>query len=312
MDITLLATSTAFLAATIRMATPIALAGLGETISEKSGVINIGVEAIMLSGAFFSFLGMFSTGSVLLGLLFGMLGGVGASMLHAFLSIRCKANQTIAGLALNFLLLGLTSFLFLMKFGQTTTLPSITVIPTVKIPLLSRLPLLGESLFNQDPFVYLLLFLVLAIGILFYKTEWGVILHAVGENPRAADTAGISVNKVRYLACFANGILGGLGGTYLSMVKLGFFMENLTAGKGYIALVTVILGRRNPLGVIGAALVIGSAEALQIRLQTMGTSIPSQAFSMLPYVVTVIVLLFSIGRNQDPTALGIPYERDKR
>lgn len=312
MDITLLATSTAFLAATIRMATPIALAGLGETISEKSGVINIGVEAIMLSGAFFSFLAVFSTGSVVLGLLFGILGGVGASMLHAFLSMRCKANQTIAGLALNFLFLGLTSFLFLMKFGQTTTLPSITVIQTVTIPLLSRLPLLGEALFNQDPFVYLMLVLVLLTWILFYKTEWGVILHAVGENPRAADTAGINVNNVRYLACFANGILGGLGGTYLSLVKLGFFMENLTAGKGYIALVTVILGRRNPLGVVGAALVIGSAEALQIRLQTMGTSIPSQAFSMLPYVVTVIVLLFSIGRNQDPSSLGIPYERDKR
>jgi simple sugar transport system permease protein len=312
MDISLLATLTAFLAATIRMATPIALAGLGETISERSGVINIGVEAIMLSGAFFGFLAMFMTNSFFIALLAGMLGGVATSMLHAFLSMKCKANQTIAGLALNFLMLGLTSFLFLMKFGQTTTLPSIGVISTRKIPVLSKIPLLGEALFNQDPFVYLLLVLVLAVWILFYKTEWGVILHAVGENPRAADTAGINVNRVRYLACLANGVLGGLGGTYLSLVKLGFFMENLTAGKGYIALVTVILGRRNPVGVLCAALVIGSAEALQIRLQTMGTSIPSQAFSMLPYVVTVLVLLFSIGRNQDPSALGIPYERNKR
>jgi simple sugar transport system permease protein len=312
MDITFLATITAFLAATIRMATPIALAGLGETISERSGVINIGVEAIMLSGAFFSFLAMFMTHNVYIALLSGMLGGVATSLLHAVLSMRCKANQTIAGLALNFLMLGLTSFLFLMKFGQTTTLPSIPVIQTVRIPLLSRLPLLGEALFNQDPFVYLLLIVVLVIWVLFYKTEWGVILHAVGENPRAADSAGINVTRVRYLACLVNGILGGLGGTYLSMAKLGFFMENLTAGKGFIALVTVILGRRNPLGVLCAALVIGSAEALQIRLQTMGTSIPSQAFSMLPYVVTVLVLLFSIGKNQDPSALGVPYERDKR
>ncbi|WP_320130294.1 ABC transporter permease [uncultured Sphaerochaeta sp.] len=312
MDISFLVSITAFLAATIRMATPIALAGLGETISERSGVINIGVEAIMLSGAFFSFLALFTTGSIFLGLLFGMLGGVAASMLHAFLSIRCKANQTIAGLALNFLLLGLTSFLFLMKFGQTTTLPSVAVIKTFKIPLLSRLPLLGEAIFNQDPFVYLLLLLVLLTWILFYKTEWGIILLAVGENPRAADTAGIAVNKVRYLACFANGLLGGLGGTYLSLVKLGFFMENLTAGKGFIALVTVILGRRNPVGVLLASMVIGSAEALQIRLQTMGTNIPAQVFTMLPYVVTVVVLLFSIGRNQDPSALGIPYDRDKR
>jgi simple sugar transport system permease protein len=302
----------AFLSATVRMATPLALAGLGETISERSGVLNIGVEAIMLAGAFFSFLGVFLSGSMAVGIACGILGGIGASMAHAYLSLRCKANQTIAGLALNILVLGFTSFLFLMEFGKTTTLPSIATIGTVRIPLLSGIPLIGPAFFDQDPFVYLLYLAVVAVWILFYKTEWGVILQAVGENPLAADTAGIGVNRVRALSCLANGVLGGLGGTYLALVKLGFFMENLTAGKGFIALVTVILGRRNPFGVLCAALVIGSAEALQIRLQTMGTDIPSQAFTMLPYVVTVLVLMFSIGRNSDPAALGIPYERDKR
>ncbi len=312
MEVTTLAAASAFLAAMIRMATPIALAGLGETISERSGVINIGVEAIMLSGAFFSFLGMFTTGSMLIGILCGMAGGIAVSMLHALLSIRCKADQTISGLALNFLFLGLTSFLFLMEFGKSTTLPSIPVIRAIRIPVLGRIPLFGEALFHQDPFVYVMLALVLILWILFYKTEWGVILHAVGENPRAADTVGIRVNRVRYLACLANGLLGGLGGTYLAMVKLGFFMENLTSGKGYIALVAVILGRRNPVGVLCAALVIGASEALQIRLQTMGTAIPSQAFTMLPYLVTIVVLFFSIGKKNDPSALGVPYERDKR
>jgi general nucleoside transport system permease protein len=312
MEITLIATLTTFLAATIRMATPIALAGLGETISEKSGVINIGVEAIMLSGAFFSFITVFSTGSFALGLLAGMAGGAVVSMIHAVVSLRCKANQTIVGLALNFLVLGLTSFLFLMGFGKTTTLPSIAVIKPVSIPFLSHIPIFGAAIFQQDPFVYFTVILVVILGILLYKTEWGVNLHAVGEHPRAADTAGLNVNGIRYLACFANGILGGLGGSYLSLVKLGFFQENLTAGKGYIALVTVILGRRNPMGVLMASLIIGAAEALQIRLQTMGTPIPSQVFSMFPYAVTILALMFSIGRGGDPSALGIPYERDKR
>ena len=301
-----------FLAATVRMAAPIALAGLGETISEKAGVSNIGVEAIMLSGAYFSFWAMFQSGTIALAIAFGMLGGVGASLVHAFLALHCKADQTIAGLALNFLFLGLTSFLFLMQFGKTTTLPSIPVLKPVPIPLLSRIPIVGEALFAQDPFVYVLYVMVILLLVFFYKTEWGVILHAVGEAPRAADTAGIKVNTVRYLACVANGVLGGLGGAYLTLVKLGFFMENLTSGKGYIALVAVILGRRNPLGVLCAALVIGSAEALQIRLQTLGSTIPSQAFTMLPYIVTVLVLMLSMGKGHDPAALGLPYERDKR
>lgn len=312
METTTLVIITTFLAAMVRMATPIALAGLGETISERAGLSNIGVEAIMLSGSYFSFWAMFNTGNVWLGLLAGIAGGVAASLLHAFLSIRCKADQTIAGLALNFLFLGLTSFLFLMQFGKTTTLPSIAVIKSFKVPLLSKIPFIGEAFFNQDPFVYLLFISVALLMVLFYKTEWGVILHAIGENPRAADTAGLRVHTVRYLASIANGCFGGLGGAYLSMVKLGFFQENLTSGKGYIALVVVLLGRRNPLGVFVSALVIGSAEALQIRLQTLGSAIPSQAFSMLPYVVTVLVLLFSIGKSHDPAALGLPYERDKR
>lgn len=301
-----------FLAATVRMAAPIALAGLGETISEKAGVSNIGVEAIMLSGAYFSFWAMFQSSNIALAIAFGMLGGVGASLIHAVLALHCKADQTIAGLALNFLFLGLTSFLFLMQFGKTTTLPSIPVLKPVPIPLLSRIPIVGEALFAQDPFVYVLYAMVILLLVFFYKTEWGVILHAVGEAPRAADTAGIKVNTVRYLACVANGVLGGLGGAYLTLVKLGFFMENLTSGKGYIALVAVILGRRNPLGVLCAALVIGSAEALQIRLQTLGSTIPSQAFTMLPYIVTVVVLMLSMGKGHDPAALGLPYERDKR
>ncbi|MDR3148181.1 MAG: ABC transporter permease [Treponema sp.] len=305
------AAAVAFLSASLRMAIPLTLAGLGETISERSGIINIGVEAIMLSGAFFSFLTVFATGNMALGLAAGIAGGAAISVIHGLLSLKCRADQTIAGLALNFLVLGLTNFLFLRSFGRTTTLPSIAVVKPISVPLLSRLPLVGPVLFELDVFGYLCLGAVILLCVLFYKTEWGVSLHAVGEHPRAADTAGLRVERIRLMAALANGVLGGLGGAYLTMAKLGFFIENISAGKGYIALVTVILGRRNPVGVFLAALIIGAAEALQFRLQTSGVNIPSQVFTSFPYLMTVIALLFSIGRSRDPAALGVPYERDR-
>ena len=308
----MIATVTSYLSAALRMATPLTLAGLGETICEKSGITNIGVEAIMLFGAFFSFIVAFFTKNLALGMLSGILGGIIISMIHAFLSIKAKANQTISGLALNFTALGLTSFLFLKFFGQSTVLPDIKTVSNIKIPLLSKIPILGEAIFNQNIFVYIMLAAVLIVWIYFYKTQWGVNLFAVGEHPRAADSAGLNVGKIRYFACLLNGLLGGLAGANITLAQLGFFQENITAGKGYIALVTVILGRRNPVGVLISSLILGFAEALQFNLQTKGFPIPSQVFSMLPYIVTVVVLLFSIGKSSDPAALGEPYERNAR
>ncbi len=305
-------TITSFLAAAVRVATPLTFAGIGEAFSERAGIINIGVEAIMLSGAFAAFMATSATGSILLGVAAGILGGVCVSMLHGVLSIRCRANQNIAGLALNILVLGLTSFLFMKAFGQTTVLPTCKLAPQFAIPLLSQIPVLGPALFSQSGFEYTLYLVVMAATVVFYRTEWGTTLTAVGEHPRAADTAGLNVQKIRYLACLINGILGGLGGAYITIAQLGFFMEDVNAGRGYIALVAVILGRRNPAGIFASALVIGLAQALQLQLQTLRIGIPSQAFSMLPYVAAVVVLLFSIGKGRDPVALGVPYERDKR
>ena len=302
---------TAFFAAALRMAIPLTLAGLGETVSERSGVINIGLEAIMLSGAFFAFITVFSTGNFALGILAGIAGGMAVSAIHGILSLKCRADQTISGLALNFLVLGLTNFLFLKSFGKTTTLPSIPVVKPLAIPLLSKVPVIGPVFFEMDIFGYITILSVILLCVLFYKTEWGISLLAAGEHPRAADTAGLPVERIRFLACLANGCFGGLGGAYLTVSRLGFFTENVTAGRGYIALVTVILGRRNPLGVFFAALLLGAAEALQFRLQTSGMNIPSQVFTMFPYVITVVVLLFSVGRDHTPSALGIPYERSR-
>ena len=312
MEADLIATITALLTASVRMATPLTLAALGETFSEKSGTLNIGLEGIMLSGAFFSFITAFYSGSILLGVLGGCLGGVFISMIHGYMSVRLKVDQTITGLALNFLALGLTSFFFLIAFGKTTDLPQCPVVPQIAIPLLQDLPIIGPAFFNQDPFVYAMYVLVALSYVVLQKTEWGVNISAIGEHPKAADAAGISVFGVRYFTSLLNGIFGGLAGCYLTLALLGFFQENVTSGKGYIALVVVILGRRHPVGVLGAAIIVGAAEALQFRLQTMGTGIPSQVFNMFPYLITVLVLLLSIGKDRTPAALGEPYIRNKR
>ncbi len=312
MESELAAAISALLAASIRMATPLTLAGLGEVYAEKSGVLNIGLEGIMLSGAFFSFITAFYSQSLWLGVLGGCLGGVFISMIHGVLSVRFRVDQTIAGLALNFLALGMTSFFFLIAFGKTTDLPQCPVAPQIAIPLLKDIPIIGPALFNQDPFVYAMYVLVGLSYVVLQKTEWGVNISAIGEHPKAADAAGINVFNTRYLTSLLNGVFGGLGGSYLSLALLGFFQENVTSGKGYIALVVVILGRRHPVGTLLAAIVVGAADALQFRLQTTGSGIPSQVFNMFPYVVTVLVLLISIGKDRTPAALGEPYVRNRR
>lgn len=307
-----LTTCTAFLISAIRQAAPLTLAGLGVAYSEKSGILNLGEEGIMLNGAFTGFIIGFFTGSLFLGLVGGALGGLAIAMLHAFMSIRCKANQTIVGLALNFFTQGLTSFLFLLAFGKGSSLPSLQKLKVIRIPLLSDIPLVGRALFEQNALVYFLYLAIIVSCIVLFKTEWGIDLTAVGENPRAADSAGLNVQGIRYLACAVNGILGGLGGAYITLGQLGYFQEDIVSGKGYIALVAVMLGRYHPVAIMLAAMVIGFAESLQFTFQTMGIPLPSQAFSMFPYVVAVLVQLLSIGKNFAPASLGVPYQRDKR
>lgn len=300
-----------FLAAALRQAAPLTLAGIGVAFSEKAGILNIGEEGIMLCGAFGGFMLAFLTGNLWLGMLGGMLGGLLIAMIHGMMCIHGRANQTIVALALNFFAQGLTSFLFLLAFGQGSSLPSIDKLTAIHIPVLADIPIIG-ALFEQNILVYILYLAVILSAVVLYKTEWGVNLTAVGENPKAADTAGLNVYGIRYATCAINGILGGLGGAYITLAQLGYFQEDIISGKGYIALVAVILGRRNPIFVMLAAMLIGFAESLQFSLQTYGIPLPSQAFSMLPYVVAVVVMLFSIGKNTNPSALGIPYQRDKR
>lgn len=302
---------TAFLTAAVRMAMPLVYAGLGETISEKAGIINIGMEGVMLSGAFFSFAGAFYTGSIPVGLICGMAGGAMVSSIHGLLSIRLAKDQSVSGIAINIFMLGVTSFLYkLMSNGQSYQ--QIEPLTKIRLPLLADIPLVGNALFNQDILTYVAYALVIGVTFFYKKTSKGLAFAAIGENPRSADSAGIPVHRYQYAALLMNGILGGIGGAYLVLVQVGNFSENMTSGRGYIALAAVILGRYIPMGMLGAALVFGAANALQIRLQAIGVPLPSQALSMLPYIITLIALLGSIGKSSAPEALGKPYIRGAR
>ncbi len=302
---------TALLASGVRMAIPLMLAGLGELVSERSGVLNIGMEGVMLCGAFFSFAGAYYTNSLLLGLIIGMLAGAAVSMLHALLCVRGKQNQTVSGLALNMLGLGITSYLYKLMCNSGAQL-QISMLPKVSVPLLSKLPVVGEAFFQQDILAYATYLLLIGAFVFYRFTRTGLSMKAIGENPMAADAAGIPVEKTQMLACMVNGLLGGAGGAYLIVAQLGMFTDNMTAGRGYIALATVILGRYSPQGVFLAALLFGVANGAQIRLQALGSTVPMQALAMLPYVITLVALMLTSGRNHEPEALAKPYIRGGR
>lgn len=242
-----------------------------------------------------------------------MLAGMLLSLLHAFLSVYLKQDQNVAGVALTLLATGLTSYIFQLMVNRYG-IPQIETLKSVPIPLLSKIPLIGDALFNKDIVVYFSYLLVVFLVFYYKKTIWGMSLCAVGENPRAADAVGISVYKNQYMAAAVNGLLGGLGGAYLLLGQLGIFFENITAGRGYIALAVVVFGRRNPIGILLAALFFGAAEAFQFRLQILGISLPIQVFTGLPYVLTALSLLLVARSKRDgtPAALGVAYDRMSR
>lgn len=302
---------TAFLAAAVRMAVPLAFSGMGELIAEKAGILNIGMEGVMLSGAFFSFAGAYFTGSILLGMFCGILGGVAIAIIHAVLSIHLAKDQSISGISLNIFAAGVTSFLYkLMSSGDTYK--QIEPLSHLRIPVLAEIPFVGSALFEQDIMTYALYILIIAVAWFYRRTSVGLAFASIGENPGAADTAGIPVHFYQYLAMLANGILGGLAGAYLVLVQVGNFTENMTSGRGYIALAAVILGRYTSFGVAGAALLFGAANALQIRLQAIGVPLPTQALAMLPYLITLAALATSIGKSRKPEALSRPFIRGAR
>lgn len=298
---------TDYLSASIRLTVPLAFAALGGLLSERSGVLNIGLEGMLLTGAFIGAMVAAAVGSAWIGILAALLAGGLLGLVHAYLCVSLRVNQLVSGLAINLAAAGLTAF------GARVVFPNGTVeLPGVKaiaIPGLQALPVFG-ILFDQDLLVYLLFLLIPLITYTLFHTRWGLSLRAVGEYPRAADTAGVSVVRVRYISVILSGCLAGLGGAYLALVHVRFFTEGMSAGKGFIALAALIFGRWYPVSTVLACLLFGATEALQLRIQAFSLNIPYQFLVMLPYAVALLALIGLAGKSTPPAALGIPYQKE--
>ena len=301
--------SVGLLAATLRFATPLALAAIGGILNERSGVINIGLEGMMLTGAFFGIWASAWSGSWVVGVLMAMIFGGALATIHAFFSIHLRADQIVVGTAINFLALGLTGYLFRYIYGTQGTPSDISEIPDVVLPEFIRdIPYIGDVFGQLNLMIWVMLALVVAVWILLFKTPIGLRLRSVGEHPRAADTVGINVYAIRYAAVIASGMLAALGGAYLSFGFGSAFNENMSAGRGFIALAAVIFGKWNPFGAFGACLLFGFASAISIPLQREA-DISANLLSTLPYVLTLVALVGVIGRSVGPAAVGRPYTK---
>ena len=293
----------AFLAATVRTATPLALAALGELVVERSGIIDIGLEGIVLAGAFGALLGG-GSGDAFAGFLMGAAGGVLIASLFALFVVTLKAEQIVTGTAVNLLCFGLTGSLYRGLYGATGAALSLSTTPPVLVPGLVRIPLVGPALFSQPVITYVLYALIPLLWWWLYRTHGGLALRATGENPDAARVAGLSPARFRWGALLVSGVLGGLSGATLVLAQSGTFAEGISAGRGFIAIAVVVLGRWHPVGVALASLLFGATSAMQFLFQAMGWAVPYQLFLALPYVVTLLLLAGVAGRVTAPAALG--------
>ena len=299
----------AFLTSSIAMATPILLAALGELLVEEAGVINIGIEGAMLCSAFFAMVGAYFTGSTLFGVVTGIAAGVVINAILALLVVNLSVNQVVAGTALDILAIGITGVFYRKFFGITGMSFMVKPIARLSFGPFTRIPILGATLFNHNAFVYFAFMIVPVIRFALWSTRYGLILRAAGERPEAADALGFGVYRLRWHALVASGALTGLAGAYLTLAYANTFVENISGGRGYVALAVVILGRWNPWGIAAASVLFGAAMALQFGLQALGTSVPYQLFLALPYALTLIVLAGFGGQAAAPSALGEPYRR---
>ncbi|MEA5575807.1 ABC transporter permease [Anabaena sp. UHCC 0451] len=279
-----------YLIASFHLAIPLAYAALGGLYSERSGVLNIALEGMLLTGAFTAAVTSFYSGNPWLGILASLIVGGLVGMLHAFLCVNLGVNQLVSGLAINLVASGMTSFLARLVFSGNSTQRLPEIKPFI-IPGLANIPVIGNLLFQQDILFYLLFLLIALTNYILFYTSFGLTLRAVGEYPQAADTAGVSVVSVRYLAVIISGCLASLGGANLSLIQVRFFAEGMSAGKGFIAIAALILGRWHPQGTALACLLFGATEALQLRIQALGANIPYQFLLMLPYAIAILALV---------------------
>ena len=302
-------------ASAIRLATPYIFAALGETFAQRSGVLNLGVDGMMLMGAFTGFYAVFITQqdgnlseplSLLFGVLIALLVGGLMGLAMAFVSVTLKAKQGISGIGVYLFGLGLSELLFQQWVG---TPKSVSGFPRITFPILTDIPVLGEIFFHHNLLVYVAFALVPISAFILNRTTFGLMIRAVGQNPEAADAMGVSVAKVRYATTTIGGMLAGLAGASLSIALINLFQQNLTAGQGFIAVALVYFGGWRPWAVAAGAMLFSFVNALQLQIKVIGLDIPSEFAVMAPYVITIIALVFASKRQEQPTALTKPYER---
>ena len=297
-----------FLVSAVGLAVPLALPALGETVSERAGVINIGLEGSVIWGALGGALGSLAAGPWA-GLAAGALAGGSAALLFGFFSVRLGTDQIITGTAVTIGSLGFTGAVFQSRFGVTGINLELHTLPAWELPLLSRIPVVGPAFFDQEVTAYIVYLMVPVLAWFLFRTRWGLALRAVGESPDAAHAAGVPVVRTRMLAVVFAGLMAGLAGAHLSLAHTGTFAEGMSAGKGFIAIAVVVLGRWNPWGILAAALFFGGAEALQFTLQAVDADLPYPLFLALPYVLSLAALAGWFGRARAPEGLGVGWPR---
>lgn len=293
---------------TLQYGTLLLLPALGGVISERSGVVNIAMEGMMLAGAFFAVAADLAWHNPWLATLVAILAGGSMALVHAVVSIRFRADQIVSGIAINILATGLTVYLVNRVYGVADVghLGQNDLLPVVNIPLLSGIPFVGQVLFQQNVIVYVALILLVVVNVVLFRTRLGLRVRAVGEHPQAADTAGINVYRLRYGAVIVSGLLSGLAGAFLSIGLSNTFTPGMTAGRGYIALAAMIFGKWTPLGAFVACLIFGLGQAIYDNNSFLPVS--QYLLSMLPYIITLVVLAGVVGRSSPPAADGVPYE----
>jgi simple sugar transport system permease protein len=298
--------------AMMRMATPIIFATLGEILAERSGVLNLGIEGIMLMGAMTGFLVSFVSGSLWFGVFAAALVGMILGLLMAYLSVYLGLSQHVSGLGITLFATGLAMFIYRLRFGSPTVPPTVEPFKQIAIPVLSKIPVIGPGLFTQYSLTYVAWLLVPILSILLYRTKAGLKIRTVGENPLAADTIGVNVNGTRTLCLVFGGALMGIGGAFLTLAHQNMFLIDVIGGRGWVAIAMVIFGNWDPLkGTIGA-LIFGFLDGLQLRLQGLGFDISFHIFLMIPYLLTIIALIGVSRRAAIPAGLLKPYRREEK
>ena len=298
--------------ATMRMATPIIFAALGEILTERAGVLNLGIEGIMLMGAMTGFLFTYSTGSIWFGVFAAACVGMLLGLLMAVLSVNLGLSQHVSGLGITLFATGLAMFIYRLHFGSPTVPPVIQPFQQIALPVLSKIPVIGPGLFTQYALTYIAWLLIPALSILLYKTTIGLKIRTVGENPVVADTVGVNVMLTRTLCLVAGGALMGIGGAFLTLAHQNMFLIDVIGGRGWVAIAMVIFGNWNPFKATLGALIFGFLDGLQLRLQSVGLVLSFHLFLMVPYLLTIIALIGVSRRAAVPAGLLKPYRREEK